>query len=285
MIALKTLFMLGFVSLSLPATALVIEPIPLPGKLEDIRSEVVPEIEYLLPLGRAKLNRESGLVQPEKKRLIIGELRRDLWQIISELSLSSTQTHLATYFNDQPYEVLYQCESRACGESFSWANDIFNEALLYGDDRKQYLWTFKHKNAETYIVYYLIERPNRRRYLFREVVLVGEQSVAADRVPKASISSDGYEILGPIKFNQGQADFSLIIKNLEQMSLEPHYLFVLHQHQPHPEVDLVKAFQGVLAQSYLSNFKTTTVENLAPRRGAPGPIWVELVDPKWSDQK
>ncbi|ARU57329.1 outer membrane protein [Oleiphilus messinensis] len=63
--------------------------------------------------------------------------------------------------------LMYQCKGRDCGESNTWANDIFREAVLYGKDREQHYAVFRVNAPEAGLyVIYTVERGNRRVYVY-----------------------------------------------------------------------------------------------------------------------
>lgn len=59
-------------------------------------------------------------------------------------------------------DLLFRCEGRGCGRSNDWANQIFNQAILYGPDVNQYYaaWEWQGRLVGMYV----IERGNRRVY-------------------------------------------------------------------------------------------------------------------------
>ncbi|MFU8817840.1 MAG: DUF4892 domain-containing protein [Pseudomonadales bacterium] len=69
---------------------------------------------------------------------------------------------VAHYQGELGGDLLFRCEGRGCGRSNDWANQIFNQAILYGPDVNQYYsaWEWQGRLVGLYV----IERGNRRVY-------------------------------------------------------------------------------------------------------------------------
>ena len=75
----------------------------------------------------------------------------------------------------QTGEILFECEGRDCGTSNIWANDLFNNADLYGrDDYQRY---FAAELDDQYLAAYAVRRCNRRVYLHLDQITEAEQAV------------------------------------------------------------------------------------------------------------
>jgi hypothetical protein len=59
-------------------------------------------------------------------------------------------------------DVLFQCGGRDCGRSNDWANQVFEQAILYGPDSNQYYAAFERQDL--LVALYGIERGNKRVY-------------------------------------------------------------------------------------------------------------------------
>lgn len=97
-----------------------------------VQSEEFDDTEYRLVL--SGLKRRETVTSGKVERLLNGDVKRELWQLSSNHSLSQVMDH---YLNQWNGEVLYQCDGLDCGSSNFWANKIFNNAKLYGRDTKQ----------------------------------------------------------------------------------------------------------------------------------------------------
>jgi len=71
-------------------------------------------------------------------------------------------------------EELFQCQSRDCGSSNTWANKIFNVLFLYGKNQSQhyYVGLFNNKKQPFIIILYAVERDNGRSYIHSEILKI-----------------------------------------------------------------------------------------------------------------
>lgn len=77
-------------------------------------------------------------------------------------------------------EVLFECTGRECGRSNVWANQIFNQATLYGRDQDQdYLAAgLVDSDGQAWLVLvYTVTRGNQREYVWVEELKLGEGAV------------------------------------------------------------------------------------------------------------
>jgi hypothetical protein len=128
---------------------------------------------YRFPLGAVvKINLD---VRIDKERQLSGQLTRTTW----EMPKSFDPNELLERFRDQVIfqkgDILFECEGRDCGTSNIWANDLFNNADLYGrDDYQRY---FAAKLDDQYLAAYAVRRGNRRVYLHLDQITEAEQAV------------------------------------------------------------------------------------------------------------
>lgn len=91
--------------------------------------------------------------------------------------------------------ILFQCEGRECGRSNVWANQVFDQASLYGRDANQeYLVaTLEDEDGQRWLVaLYTVTRGNRRDHLWLE-----ELKLSDDAALPGSGASRG-RIAGPV---------------------------------------------------------------------------------------
>ncbi len=121
--------------------------------------------DQLVPLGTVKEGRD-GRAQPESSKRFAGELKRNLYQLPSEMGLSSFKSVLeSAWFELHPdSQRVYQCSGRECGQSNLWANDVFGESMLFGNDRTQFAVVYLAANGLQLNVVYGSERPNKRSH-------------------------------------------------------------------------------------------------------------------------
>ena len=236
---------------------------------------------YLLPLGRVKLDRALGRDVPSEYKRLDGMFESVVWELTGNLTIAEAKALTEEYIGSAKFELLFACFSRDCGDSFAWANSVFGEALLYGNDRTQSLWVVKDKGQRRYHVFYLIERPNRRSYFYEETLFVPDLTLD-ESVIRELLKSQGHVILGEIPFHDGAADFNPVLeKLLPHVAAIPPQLLVLHRHNSALEqTGLAQQLKQAL-QSKGVQVDVKDVANLAPRVSAPGNAWVEWVMPDW----
>lgn len=237
---------------------------------------------YMLPLGRVKLDRSLGRNVPTKYKRLDGEFSSTVWEITGGLPLEDAAEQVRVFLDSPSYEVLFQCRSRDCGDSFSWANSVFEQPVLYGNDRSQLLWTVKDRGARRYHVYYLVERPNRRLYFYEETLFVPELTLDAT-VIRDHLQREGHINLGEFLMDGGKVDVDPIIErikpHLNQVKPE---LLVIHRHGSFLDVDIKPALETALTKAGINGVVVKDVANFAPHRDAPGEAWLEWVNPEWA---
>lgn len=121
--------------------------------------------DQLLPLGSVKEGRD-GRATPESSRRVAGVMQKSVFQLPSELALDSVRKSLeAGWLEQHPgSRPLYRCVGRECGQSNLWANDVFGESLLFGNDRTQFAYVFVDESGGNVAMLYGSERPNRRSH-------------------------------------------------------------------------------------------------------------------------
>ncbi len=72
----------------------------------------------------------------------------------------------------------FQCAGLACGTSYAWATQVFNNKLLDGIDALQYYWVWK--TPVGWARMYLVERGNKRVYLQWQFVVERDTTAAAE---------------------------------------------------------------------------------------------------------
>jgi len=236
---------------------------------------------YLAPLGRVKPDRNLGTDVPSRYKRLEGVYSSVLWELTGDQTLQEAQQEVSAALSSSRYEMLFSCVGRDCGESYAWANSIFSQPLLYGNDRSQSLWTVKDRGAQRYHVFYLVERPNRRRYFYEEVLDVPDM-LLDKRMIEELLDRQGYLVLGEILFHDGKPELQPLIDKIKPHvgSVMPLQL-VIHVHDPAAPKDLAEQLADSLKAAGII-VPVTSVGNLAPRESAPGKVWVEWVKPDWA---
>lgn len=128
---------------------------------------------YRFPLGAVvKINRD---VRIDKEQQLSGQLTRTTWEMPKSFDPNELLQRLRDQVISQKGEILFECEGRDCGTSNIWANDLFNNADLYGrDDYQRY---FAAELDDQYLAAYAVRRGNRRVYLHLDQITEAEQAV------------------------------------------------------------------------------------------------------------
>ncbi|MBS8239033.1 DUF4892 domain-containing protein [Marinobacter lipolyticus] len=118
-----------------------------------------------------------------------------LYQIRRDSSRQAAREHYQRALQARGAQVLFECSGRSCGRSNVWANQIFDQATLYGRDTEQdYLVAAVTDSAgNTWLtLVYTVTRGNQREYVWVEHLDVGEGAA----VP--GLDSANARIRGPI---------------------------------------------------------------------------------------
>ncbi|WP_271273937.1 DUF4892 domain-containing protein [Aliamphritea hakodatensis] len=130
----------------------------------EYQSEASPD--YLLALG--KMKKKSGVIAPEASRRLSGQLRQITYRIPDGHSAEETFDFIVGQLQQQNAEELFRCQSRQCGNSHQWANQVFGVSRLYGVDRTQsYLAA---RLGGDFIAVYTVKRGNKRVYLQLDIL-------------------------------------------------------------------------------------------------------------------
>lgn len=152
-----------------------IEPFPL-ATLESERKIVSPSHRILLSAVR-EVNgeiRSSSLVGPA----VNGVGQR--LQISPDSGRDEARDYYLKELAARSAVILFECTGRDCGRSNVWANQIFNEATLYGRDGNQDYIAAAYRDlygAIHVVLVYTVTRGNQREYAWIEQLAVPEGSV------------------------------------------------------------------------------------------------------------
>ncbi|MCB1664328.1 MAG: DUF4892 domain-containing protein [Pseudomonadales bacterium] len=126
---------------------------------------------YRLALDR--MQRVNGRVGAGREERIRGDLTRITYRIPDGYSGAD----VFAYFSGQMLAMgpeLFRCAGRGCGSSNFWANDVFENRILYGPEAEQfYLASAVGEDEEhirAYVALYVITRGNRRVYAHLDVL-------------------------------------------------------------------------------------------------------------------
>ena len=147
-------------------------------------SDQVEEFRIVLSAAE-KTGRELRI----KDELVVSGTRQAvLWRLPDAAELDATFRRVAAQLSG---ETLFSCEGRDCGRSHSWANLVFKEPLLYGQDRFQRYRVVRNEAGVIQLVY-LIQRGNRRLHLLHSTLTTAEtaldrRSVLLNRLNRSGV--------------------------------------------------------------------------------------------------
>lgn len=140
---------------------LLLEPFPF-GEVDSRQDDAASE--YQIMTGRVSDSgssfRAEGMVS------VSGDRQLRVYEIPRRHSEDEIFVHFLSEVTRQNGQLLFQCEARNCGRSNNWANQVFDNRILYGRDRDQrYLAARITQGGESYLVdVYVVRRGNQRLY-------------------------------------------------------------------------------------------------------------------------
>ncbi|MFD1383820.1 DUF4892 domain-containing protein [Rhodanobacter aciditrophus] len=171
-----------------------------------IKSEPVESSSIEVPL--AKIYRSGRGWEPESVERIDGQSFQTLYKIGRNVPLNE----VVDFYDEalasiEGNTVLFQCESRNCGSSNAWANNFFNEYLLYGADQNQSLKVLKDAQNHYWVLY--INRRGAGDVMVRldEVVPKGSDAVGANILAQLNVA----DVPRIRSFLREQSDLSNIV--------------------------------------------------------------------------
>lgn len=119
----------------------------------------------LLPLGA--MQKVRGVWAPRESERVSGELVGFSWRISDGFTVHEVLEGLETSLANADAELLFECDARACGSSSQWANRVFNERLLYGQEASQRYRCYRVAlpAGEYRVMIYASARTASRQYL------------------------------------------------------------------------------------------------------------------------
>lgn len=147
---------------------------PLMSRFPDsqiIDLEFESDSNHRLVLG--SLTRTRGVVVPEQSERLRGDVTKIIYEISEEFNGDDVYQFFQEQIAEKGYEILFSCTGRDCGSSVFWANDVFQNRILYGPERNQYYIAFRANDAEpsaANMVLYIITRGNRQLLTYLEVI-------------------------------------------------------------------------------------------------------------------
>lgn len=154
------------------ADSLVIDPFP---RAEVARERIQPGVDHTVVIGN--IRRINNQLRAEREVQAVGELIRTSWRIPAGHGAREAMAHAVSQLQAHPHTTLFFCEGRECGSSSLWANQVLNNARLYGpEDNQLYLALRLDDEPQRFISLYAITRGNQQVYLHMDQ-LTPEQPV------------------------------------------------------------------------------------------------------------
>ncbi|OZG73670.1 hypothetical protein BTA51_07595 [Hahella sp. CCB-MM4] len=173
---MKTLMLVlvGLLSMAANAVEAVqvpLQPFPL-SKVVESRQQDIPE--YRLITG--PLSSIGAIVRAEQEEIVKGKVSVVTYEVPRVHTPREVMEHYLSQIAENNARILFRCEGRDCGRSNDWANEIFEERILYGHDRYQYYTVASFtKGGVPYVgVIYTIRRGNQRIYAHTEFIELSE---------------------------------------------------------------------------------------------------------------
>ena len=172
---LLALLVVGTLSAAMSIQAAPIAPFPL-GTVETQRDLVSPAHRVLLSPVR-EVNHEiraDSMIRPS----VDGFAR--LVRINEDSSRREARDYYLTQLSQRHAQILFQCSGRGCGRSNVWANQIFGQATLYGNDEDQDYVAAAYRAPDgtiQLVLVYTVTRGNQREYTWVEQLAVAPGTV------------------------------------------------------------------------------------------------------------
>lgn len=180
---------IAFCCLLLSSTPLLADDLPGSQDLESVarptHAEIVDyrdvaSLERRYP--QEPVQRISGQIRLNEVVLSEGRLRAVTYQLASQHSPVEAARAAGKALQDNGAQLLYWCEGRECGSSNLWANNVFDNAKLYGPEERQIYLLLRQQDS--LLALYGITRGNRRAYL--HVEQLDAASALSDVMPTAA---------------------------------------------------------------------------------------------------
>ncbi len=131
------------------------------------------EVNYRLALGILK--KVQGRVVPEYKQRLLATLTRITYRIPEGVSGEEVYAFYRKQLLAVRQNELFSCQSRQCGSSNFWANNIFDNRILYGPERNQFYFAALlepglSQAQQAFAAVYVITRGNKRLYAHIDVI-------------------------------------------------------------------------------------------------------------------
>lgn len=199
------------------------------------------------------IERIKGAVSPEKELRVSGRVTEWLWQLPVGTSSQQAFDTIKSQVSKQSV-TLFECQGRSCGASNDFANQVFEQSILYGRESSQQYWAgLEQPKSSTQTpnvwVLYATTRSNKRVYAYLEKVALkrGEIDKFENHLVQSEtqqLMSQGYQVLPGAETKQGLSDEQIEwIKQLLQENPKTRFALVVHQGGDQEADSLIEASQ------------------------------------------
>ncbi len=119
--------------------------------------------DYVLALSAVEDVRGGWALEREER--LEGDLKRQTLKLPEDASASEAYLFYQQALQKLGGKLLFRCDGRQCGRSNIWANNVFREKQLYGQDIDQQYGAFRIDGVDNvyhYLSVYTVRRGNRR---------------------------------------------------------------------------------------------------------------------------
>ena len=121
------------------------------------------------------IKKVNGQWRADKTQIVQGLLHTQTVEFL-KLNAQNTAQIITALAETNNWQVQFKCHGLACGTSYAWSNEVFDNRLLDGVDGLQHYWVWRVGGV--WLSAYVTERGNRRVYLQWQVVT--PQAVSVD---------------------------------------------------------------------------------------------------------
>jgi len=123
-------------------------------------------------VGLGAMQKVSGAWRFKRSERFSGTLTRYTWQIVDGFtSIEVMDVLLGEVKKQEGAKLLFSCDARDCGQGVQWANRVFQQPVLYGQDGMQrYRVLSLGADPGSLLIVYASARTADRHYLHAEVL-------------------------------------------------------------------------------------------------------------------
>ena len=183
------------------------------------------------------IERSKGAVTPEAEIRVPAKVRSWLWQLPSGQTSHGAFEQMKGQMQGDT-TTLFECDGRSCGLSNDFANQVFEQSILYGRDSNQHYWLGLQKTvkgAQLWLVY-SVQRSNKRVYVYVERIDVKAEYMAAfdpylKKGRSAQLFKQRFSVLAELGEEKAQLTVAQVIWVKELLHEYPNKKFALVVHR------------------------------------------------------